>query len=200
MAPHCLVDAGRLHFWRTRRDDQGSPRGHSRCDRQYERAVGAYPVCLSGHSQATPHRDGCPDGGSLDRHSACQLRPGKGGTGTRRGKPEPRRRPTAGCLGRQSLGSVGCDRGATLGALSSYLATKQQWGLAAIVVACLLFLEPVTRILWAISKGEPPRTLVPSPAIWVGEVLCGCLTLLAFQLRRSASRDRTRSGPPIGAS
>lgn len=94
------------------------------------------------------------------------------------------------------LGAIG---GAALGALGSYLATKQRWGLAAIVIACLLVLEPVTRILWAIAKGEPPRTLVPSPSIWVGEVLCGCLTLLAFRLRWSANRNRTRSDPPISA-
>jgi hypothetical protein len=83
------------------------------------------------------------------------------------------------------LGAIG---GAMLGATAAWLAAKGQWGMVTEVVASLLVLEPVARVLWAIAKGEGARTLVPTPAVWAVEILCGCAVALGFRLRTAWQR------------
>jgi len=83
------------------------------------------------------------------------------------------------------LGALG---GAALGGLGSLLAARRQWEMVAAVVASLLVLEPATRIIWAITRGEAARTMVPSPAVWALEVLCGCAAGVGFWLRRVRQR------------
>jgi hypothetical protein len=49
-------------------------------------------------------------------------------------------------------------------------------------------IEPVARIIWAIVKGEAAQTLVPSPAVWTAEVICGCVVWMGFWLRSARHR------------
>ncbi|HWE68041.1 MAG TPA: DUF6518 family protein [Acidimicrobiales bacterium] len=83
------------------------------------------------------------------------------------------------------LGAIG---GAVLGAAGAALATRGQWGVVTAVVTCLLVLEPAARVFWAIARDEPARTMVPSPVVWGTEMICGCLALVGFQLRRTWRR------------
>jgi len=83
------------------------------------------------------------------------------------------------------LGALG---GAILGATASWLAAKGRWRIVIAVVASLLVLEPAARVLWAIAKGEAARTLIPSPAVWAVEILCGCAVALGFRLRTAWQR------------
>jgi hypothetical protein len=83
------------------------------------------------------------------------------------------------------LGAIG---GALLGAVGSWLAVKGQWGIVAAVVASLLVLEPAARVLWAIAQGNAARTMIPSPAVWGVEVICGCAAAVGFKLRRAWQR------------
>jgi hypothetical protein len=80
------------------------------------------------------------------------------------------------------LGAIG---GALLGAAGSWLAVKRQWALVTAIVASLLVLEPAARMLWAIARGEPARTLVPIPIVWIVEVSCGCAAVVALRCRRA---------------
>jgi hypothetical protein len=93
-----------------------------------------------------------------------------------------------GSLGNRWL-LLGALCGAVLGIVGSWLAKKKQWGLVTAVVTSLLVLEPGLRITWAIAKGEGARTMVPSPAVWVVEVLSGCAAGLVFWLRRAFRHD-----------
>lgn len=86
------------------------------------------------------------------------------------------------------LGALG---GAAFGAIGSWLAVRGQWGLVTAVVTSLLVLEPAARITWAIAEGEDARTLVPDPAVWVVEVLCGSAAGLGFWLRGTFRRGST---------
>jgi hypothetical protein len=83
------------------------------------------------------------------------------------------------------LGAIG---GAVLGAIATWLAAKEQWGIVIAVVASLLVLEPAARVLWAVAKGDAARTLVPTPAVWAVEILCGCAVALGFRLRTAWRR------------
>lgn len=80
------------------------------------------------------------------------------------------------------LGTIG---GAVLGALGTLLAKRRKWTLFVAFIASLLILEPVLRVTWAMIKGEPPRTLVPSAGVWWIEVLCGGVIWFAFSIRRT---------------
>ena len=83
------------------------------------------------------------------------------------------------------LGTIG---GAIVGATGAWLAAKGQWGIVIAVVASVLVLEPAARVLWAIAKGETARTLIPNPAVWAVEILCGCAVALVFRLRTAWQR------------
>ena len=86
------------------------------------------------------------------------------------------------------LGVVG---GAALGAAGSRLALRRQWMVVALVVGSVLVMEPVARIIWALAREEPPRTLVPSPIVWTIEVVVGCTAVLAV-----VPRNMQRGKPP----
>jgi hypothetical protein len=83
------------------------------------------------------------------------------------------------------LGSIG---GAALGALGAQLAKGRKWTAIGMISASLMVLEPLSRVVWATVKGEPPRTLIPSPEVWVVEVLCGGVAW--FVLRNRLARGR----------
>ncbi len=81
------------------------------------------------------------------------------------------------------LGLIG---GVALGAGSAWLAARGSQGVVMAMVASLLLLEPVVRMLWAVSNSEPLGTFVPSSSVWSAEILIGCaMALTAFGLRRS---------------
>jgi hypothetical protein len=77
------------------------------------------------------------------------------------------------------LGLLG---GAVLGVIGASLAARHRWNVVAGVTGLLLAMEPVARILWALGRGEGPRTLLPSPTVWAVEVGCGCLIVLGYAL------------------
>ena len=68
----------------------------------------------------------------------------------------------------------------------------------ALVAGSVLVLEPVARIIWALAKEEPARTLVLSPAIWTIEVVVGCTAVLAGVLR-NRQRGKHSDAPIYGA-
>lgn len=88
------------------------------------------------------------------------------------------------------LGVVG---GAALGAVGGRLAVQRQWAVIAVVVASALVMEPAARVVHAIAKGEPARTLVPDPVVWTIEILCGCAAGLALWRRPRRLRDTNTS-------
>jgi hypothetical protein len=83
------------------------------------------------------------------------------------------------------FGAIG---GAMVGATAAWLAAEGRWGIVIAMVASLLVLEPAARVLWAIVKGEAAHTLVPTPAVWAVEILCGCAVALGFRLRTAWRR------------
>jgi hypothetical protein len=87
------------------------------------------------------------------------------------------------------LGAVG---GAILGAAGARLAVRKHWAVLGAVAASFLVLEPAARILWAIAKGEPARTLVPGPVVWLGEICCGVAIVIVSRLRGNRSANRLR--------
>lgn len=89
------------------------------------------------------------------------------------------------------LGIVG---GAALGAAGARLAVHRQWAVVAVVVASALAMEPAARVLYAVARGEPAGTLVPSPVIWTGEVLSGCAAALAAGLTALRRRKTHPAG------
>ena len=89
------------------------------------------------------------------------------------------------------LGAVG---GAMLGAVGARLAIRRQWAVLATIAASLLVFEPAARILWALAKGEPARTLVPGPVVWFAEVCCGVAIVIVSRLRGDRIVNRLRRG------
>jgi hypothetical protein len=87
------------------------------------------------------------------------------------------------------LGAVG---GALLGAAGARLAVRRQWAVLVAIAAAFLVLEPAARILWAVTKGEPARTLVPGPVVWLGEVCCGVAIVIGSRLRGDRIANRLR--------
>jgi MFS family permease len=80
--------------------------------------------------------------------------------------------------------------GVVLGVVGSWFAARIGWRLLMTMVASLLVLEPAARVLWAITKGDPARTLVPNPAVWLVEILCGCVLLIVgFCYRRGSPQE-----------
>lgn len=77
------------------------------------------------------------------------------------------------------LGLVG---GAALGVVGAHLAARTRWTLVVAVSASLLVMEPVARLLWALSRHEHAGTLLPSPTVWAVEIACGCLLVAAYPL------------------
>jgi hypothetical protein len=94
------------------------------------------------------------------------------------------------------LGVVG---GAALGAAGSRLALRRQWMVVALVVGSALVMEPVARIIWALAKGEPARTLIPTPVVWSVEIMVGCAAMLVVVVRNLRRREHsampTRDAP-----
>jgi hypothetical protein len=89
---------------------------------------------------------------------------------------------------------LGVFGGAALGCVGSRLAVHRQWAVVAVVVASVLVMEPTARIVYAIAKGEPARTLVPSPVVWTVEIVCGCAAGLVAWLRVPRRRGTDASG------
>ena len=69
----------------------------------------------------------------------------------------------------------------------------------ALVVGSVLVMEPIARIVWALAKEEPARTLVPIPAVWSIEVVLGFAVLFAVVLR-IRRRAEHADAPMHGAS
>ena len=67
-----------------------------------------------------------------------------------------------------------------------------------LVVGSVLLMEPIARIIWAVAKDEPARTLVPSPTVWAIEVAVGSAASLAVVLQNR--QQRKRSDPSIHGS
>jgi Family of unknown function (DUF6518) len=86
---------------------------------------------------------------------------------------------------------LGVAGGAVLGAAGSRLALRRQWMALALVVGAALLMEPIARIIWALAKDEPARTLVPSPAVWAIEVAVGSAALVTVLLRNRRQRQCT---------
>jgi hypothetical protein len=84
---------------------------------------------------------------------------------------------------------LGLFGGAALGAAGARLASRRRWGIVAGVAGSLLVLEPLTRIVWALSRGESPRLLLPSPVVWAVEIGCGCLIALGYHVWGIARPD-----------
>lgn len=93
---------------------------------------------------------------------------------------------------------LGVAGGAALGAVGSRLARRRQWMAVALVVGSVLLMEPIARIIWAVAKDEPARTLVPSPTVWAIEVAVGSAASLAVVLQNR--QQRKRSDPSIHGS
>ena len=88
---------------------------------------------------------------------------------------------------------LGVAGGAALGAAGSRLALRRQWMAVALVVGAALLMEPIARIIWALAKDEPARTLVPIPVVWTIEVAVGCAALLAVVLRTRQQHKRSHA-------
>jgi hypothetical protein len=84
---------------------------------------------------------------------------------------------------------LGLFGGAALGAIGAHLASRRRWSIVAGVAGSLLVLEPLTRIVWALSRGESPRLLLPSPVVWAVEIGCGCLIVLGYHVWGFARPD-----------
>ncbi len=78
--------------------------------------------------------------------------------------------------------------GVALGAAGAWLAARQSWGLVIAVVASLLVLEPMARMLLAMTRGDAVTTFVPNPIVWSVEVSCGCALAVGFRLLRARFR------------
>jgi len=83
---------------------------------------------------------------------------------------------------------IGVIGGVGLGATGSWLAARGRWTVVTAVVAGLLVLEPVARMFWAITRGYPVGTFVPSPVVWSVEILCGCASVIGFHVLRARYR------------
>jgi hypothetical protein len=77
---------------------------------------------------------------------------------------------------------LGVAGGAVLGVVGAHLAARGAWTTVVAFAGSLLITEPVARMLWGLSRGEGPRTLLPSPAVWAVEIGCGCLIVATFLL------------------
>jgi hypothetical protein len=78
--------------------------------------------------------------------------------------------------------------GIALAAAGSWLAARRWWAVVDAVVVSLLVLEPIARILWAVTRGEAVRTFVPNPVVWSAEIFCGCAAAVGFHVLRARYR------------